>query len=81
MAFDTVLNTLRALVTQQDQLAAAQGSVATSLVEVYRALGGGWEVRNNASPVSLLPASTVEEMRERSGIWRRVLKNDVEEKQ
>ena len=33
------------LVQQQDQLAQAQGDVVTSLVGVYKALGGGWEIR------------------------------------
>ena len=30
---------------QQDQLAVAQGSIALNLINVYRALGGGWELR------------------------------------
>lgn len=29
----------------QDQLAVAQGDIALSLINVYRALGGGWELR------------------------------------
>jgi outer membrane protein TolC len=33
------------LAVKQDQLAAAQGEVAASLVAVYKALGGGWEIR------------------------------------
>jgi NodT family efflux transporter outer membrane factor (OMF) lipoprotein len=33
------------LTEQQDQLAAAQGDIALSLVAIYRALGGGWEMR------------------------------------
>jgi NodT family efflux transporter outer membrane factor (OMF) lipoprotein len=33
------------LVQKQDQLAAAQGEVVTSLISLYKALGGGWEVR------------------------------------
>jgi NodT family efflux transporter outer membrane factor (OMF) lipoprotein len=32
------------LTTQQDQLAAARGSIAANLIAVYRALGGGWQV-------------------------------------
>ncbi len=34
-----------ALVGRQDLLAAAKGQVVTSLVGVYKALGGGWEIR------------------------------------
>jgi NodT family efflux transporter outer membrane factor (OMF) lipoprotein len=33
------------LVTQQDQLAQARGQVAQGLVLMYRAMGGGWEIR------------------------------------
>jgi NodT family efflux transporter outer membrane factor (OMF) lipoprotein len=29
----------------QDQLAVAQGNIALNLISVYRALGGGWEIR------------------------------------
>jgi outer membrane protein TolC len=33
------------LADQEDQLAIAQGQIALSLVDLYRALGGGWEMR------------------------------------
>src|SRR4051794_123863 len=33
------------LTTEQDQLAVAQGNIALGLIGVYRALGGGWEIR------------------------------------
>ena len=33
------------LAEQQDQLAVARGQIALSLVDLYRALGGGWEMR------------------------------------
>jgi len=33
------------LAVKQDQLAAAQGEVAASLIAVYKALGGGWQIR------------------------------------
>jgi NodT family efflux transporter outer membrane factor (OMF) lipoprotein len=33
------------LVQQQDLLAQAQGQIVQGLVQVYRALGGGWEIR------------------------------------
>jgi NodT family efflux transporter outer membrane factor (OMF) lipoprotein len=32
-------------VTQQDNLAVAQGNIALNLINVYRSLGGGWELR------------------------------------
>jgi NodT family efflux transporter outer membrane factor (OMF) lipoprotein len=33
------------LVTQQNLLAQAQGSIDLGLIQIYRALGGGWEIR------------------------------------
>lgn len=33
------------LARNQDQLAQARGDIATSLISLYRALGGGWEIR------------------------------------
>jgi outer membrane protein TolC len=33
------------LTEQQDAFAAAQGDIAQSLIGVYRALGGGWQIR------------------------------------
>jgi NodT family efflux transporter outer membrane factor (OMF) lipoprotein len=43
--FNTVFNLETTQVQQQNQLALAQGNVALNLVNVYRALGGGWELR------------------------------------
>ncbi|MCE9553519.1 MAG: TolC family protein [Planctomycetes bacterium] len=37
------------LVDQQNQLAESQGSIAQGLVQVYRSLGGGWQLRLNPS--------------------------------
>lgn len=42
------------LADQQDQLALAHGQIALSLVEMYRALGGGWE----NSPMTNPPPAT-----------------------
>jgi outer membrane protein TolC len=46
------------LVGQQDKLAQAQGDIALGFIQVYKALGGGWEIRlppADAAPV-LMPA-------------------------
>jgi NodT family efflux transporter outer membrane factor (OMF) lipoprotein len=72
--FNTVITTLKTLLDQQDQLAAVHGTVTTNLVTVYKSLGGGWEIRDNRDPVNLLPESTKDEMLERSGVWKRVLR-------
>jgi len=71
--FNTVISTLNADAQQQDLLVSTQGSVATNLVQVYLALGGGWQIRDNKDPVELLPADMKDEMRERTGAWKRVL--------
>jgi outer membrane protein TolC len=61
--FNTVFNLETAQVSQQDQLAIARGAVALYLINVYRALGGGWEIRLQdgscqAPPMASLPAPT-----------------------
>jgi hypothetical protein len=33
------------LVSRQNQLAQAEGEIALGLIQVYRALGGGWQIR------------------------------------
>ena len=43
--FQRVLDSQRALVTQQDNLAQSQGNVARYLIAIYKALGGGWQTR------------------------------------
>jgi len=44
------------LVQKQDQLAQIQGNVITSLVQLYKALGGGWQVRCYGFPTVETPA-------------------------
>jgi NodT family efflux transporter outer membrane factor (OMF) lipoprotein len=41
--FNRVFTTQAQLVIQQDQLATARGNIALNLIQVYRAMGGGWE--------------------------------------
>ena len=73
ITFNTLISTLAANTQQQDLLSSTQGSVAASLVQVYKALGGGWEIRNGQDPVDLLPEPMKAEMRERTGAWEGVL--------
>ena len=74
VTFNTVITTLKALASQQDLQASTQGSVATNLVQVYKSLGGGWEVRAGQDPVELLPEETRDEMRTRlPKRWKKVL--------
>jgi NodT family efflux transporter outer membrane factor (OMF) lipoprotein len=43
--YTRVLNSQQFLVREQDRLVATRGSVALSLTSLYKALGGGWELR------------------------------------
>jgi len=72
--FNTVISTLSADAQQQDLLVSTQGRVAVNLVQVYRALGGGWKIRDQQDPVDFLPASMKDTMRERTSAWKGVLK-------
>jgi NodT family efflux transporter outer membrane factor (OMF) lipoprotein len=49
--FTTVLTAQQALLAEQDNLASTLGNISLSLVGVYRALGGGWQIREGNDPV------------------------------
>ncbi|HTU89944.1 MAG TPA: TolC family protein [Gemmataceae bacterium] len=57
--FNRVFTTQAALVSAQDQWIAARGSIALNLIALYRALGGGWEIRfrKDIAPPDCSPAS------------------------
>jgi len=74
--FNTVINTLSALAVQQDALASMQGTVTANLVEVYRSLGGGWEIRQSVDGGDLIPQETQDEMRARGKYWKADPKNE-----
>jgi NodT family efflux transporter outer membrane factor (OMF) lipoprotein len=61
--FNRVYTTQAALVTQQDQLAAARGNIALNLIQLYRALGGGWEAlcEGEEFPRSVFPVPASQE--------------------
>ncbi len=61
--FQRVIDAERVLLDQQDRLAVVRGSVITSLVGVYRALGGGWQLREGKP---FLPEPLLQQMRERT---------------
>jgi NodT family efflux transporter outer membrane factor (OMF) lipoprotein len=55
--FNRVYTVQRELTVQQDQLAVAEGTVAQSMIQLYRALGGGWEIRlGNSAEQTPAPA-------------------------
>lgn len=45
--FNRVYTVQRELTVQQDQLAVAEGAITQYMIQLYRALGGGWQVRLN----------------------------------
>jgi outer membrane protein TolC len=67
--FTTVLTAQQALLTEQDNLAATLGNISSSLVGVYKALGGGWEIREGKD---LVPPAIKEEMAKRTN-WGKLL--------
>ena len=54
--FNRVFSLQSLLVSQQDQLASAEGNIAASLIRVYKALGGGWQIRCARLPVVIANA-------------------------
>ena len=69
VGFERVLDSQRALFNQQERLVSTQGGVTQSLIAVYKAMGGGWQVAR-AEP--LVDESTRAAMSERSD-WKGLL--------
>jgi len=67
--YTRVLDAQRALLDQQNNLTQTASSVATNLIALYKALGGGWELRDGQP---FVPATTQDEMRARTN-WGDVL--------
>jgi NodT family efflux transporter outer membrane factor (OMF) lipoprotein len=67
--YQRVLDAERSLLEQQDSLAQTTSSVATNLIALYKALGGGWELRDGQP---FVPEGTQAEMRARTS-WGDVL--------
>ena len=61
--YQRVLDTQRELTTQQDNLVFTAGSVGQNLIAMYRALGGGWQIREGKD---FVPEDIKEEMIERT---------------
>ncbi len=61
--YQRVLDAQRFLTEQQDDLATISGSANLNLVAMYKALGGGWEIRKGKD---FVPEKTKEEMKKRT---------------
>jgi NodT family efflux transporter outer membrane factor (OMF) lipoprotein len=73
--FTTVLIAQQTLLVEQDSLAGALGAVASNLVGLYRALGGGWQIRDEKD---LVPTEIRQEMAKRIN-WGNLLKRSTYE--
>jgi len=67
--FTPVLTAEQNLYTAQNDLAVASGNVSTGLTAVFRALGGGWQIREGDD---FVPPAVREEMRARTN-WGNLL--------
>lgn len=67
--FTTVLTAQQALLTAQDSFATALGAISGNLIGVYRALGGGWEIREGDDTIS----PEIKEAMERRTNWGKLL--------
>ena len=50
--YQRVIDTQTSLVNQQDAWTQTRGDIATNLIAMYRALGGGWQIRENDAYVA-----------------------------
>jgi NodT family efflux transporter outer membrane factor (OMF) lipoprotein len=67
--FTTVLTAQQALLSEQDSLANTLGDISRNLVGVYRALGGGWQLREGQD---FVPAEIKNTMAQRTN-WGNLL--------
>ena len=67
--YQRVLDSTRALTQKQDQYAQLQGKIATNFISLYKALGGGWQIRLEND---FVPAEVKEKMQERTD-WGNLL--------
>ncbi len=71
--YTRVLDSQQFLVLQQDRLTETRGQVAQNLVAVYKALGGGWQLREGND---FIPDEMKDTMRERSN-WGDLLETQA----
>jgi NodT family efflux transporter outer membrane factor (OMF) lipoprotein len=59
--FERVLDSQRSLFSQQERLVIVRGSVAQSLIALYKALGGGWKAGRGRPAVDEATSETMEQ--------------------
>jgi len=70
--YTRVLNSQDFLVQQQDNYTAVRGDIALNLISMYKALGGGWEIREGQD---FIPVEMREQMEQRTD-WGELLNED-----
>ena len=70
--FQRVLDAQRVLSAQANRWSEASGRVSTNLVALYKALGGGWQIRIGKE---IIDADTKEEMSNRTD-WGKLLESE-----
>jgi outer membrane protein TolC len=70
--YQRVFDSQRSLAQQQDRFTATQGSVTLNLIALYKALGGGWQIRAGKD---FLPEQTKEAMQSRTN-WGDLLSQE-----
>jgi NodT family efflux transporter outer membrane factor (OMF) lipoprotein len=71
--FQRVIDSERSLVSQQNLWTSARGSIALNLIALYKALGGGWDLRDAATgPTDYVNNATRETMTQRTN-WGDIL--------
>jgi NodT family efflux transporter outer membrane factor (OMF) lipoprotein len=70
--YTTVLSAEQTQLSVEDAVATAKGSVVLGLISIYRALGGGWEIRQGHD---VLPDSVKAEMAKRTN-WGKMLERE-----
>ena len=69
--YQRVLNAQQSLFTQQQRYATNKGAVISSLIALYRSLGGGWQT---SEPRKFIDSEIQQEMKDRSN-WGDLLDN------
>ena len=71
--FNRVIDALAFLFRQQDSLTATTGDVATNLVVMYKALGGGYQPGSERDAADCVADEDKEQLRSRTKYWRKEL--------
>lgn len=74
--YQRVLDTQKVLLSQQDRHISKRGDIAISMVTLYKALGGGWQV---GAKYDYIQKSTKDAMEQRTN-WGGLLDNDLSKK-